>query len=351
MKKIQKLLNEINAIRLENETIIKATSGRFNMFGLLGVDHYEVKHSKILAEFLDPKGSHGLDELFLQAFVKQFLPDFEFDCKNAKVTTEKYAGEYGRIDIIIEQGAKAIIIENKIYAKDQEEQLKRYDNYVKNKNVEYQILYLTLNGEKANENSGKDIDYTCLSYKTDIIKWLEECAKISIERAIVRETIMQYIRHLKQLTEQDMDTKLKEKLVELCMDNEHNLETVLAIGGQINEIKKRLVDKQLSEIEEKYSLTRIERSERIFESIQWKGIKSVKIVVQNGEKIDVVICKSGKHPMKNEVKALTSIIPFQDKDKIIDLKDWKYIDYESFVKGEFLFKVFKKINEIFGEQK
>ncbi len=343
-KNIQDLLNKINTIRLENETIIKATSGRFNIFGLLGVDHYEVKHSKILAEFLDPKGSHGLDELFLQAFVKQFLPDFEFDCKNAKVITEKYAGEYGRIDITIEQEAKAIIIENKIYAKDQEKQLKRYENYVKNKNIEYQILYLTLNGDKADKKSGKDVGYKTISYKTDIIKWLEECAKISIERAIVRGTILQYIRHLKQLTEQDMDTKLKEKLVKLCMDNEHNLETALAIGGQINEIKIALLDDQLSEIEKQYSLT---RSERIFESVPWQGIKSIEIAVRNNEKIDIVIYKDHNISTENIDAILNSIDEFQDKNDRIDLENWKYIDYESFVRDKFLFKAFEKINEVF----
>ncbi len=262
-KNIQDLLDEINIIRLENETIIKATSGRFNIFGLLGVDHYEVKHSKILAEFLDPKGSHGLDELFLQAFVKQFLPDFEFDCKNAKVITEKYIGEYGRIDIIIEQEAKAIIIENKIYAKDQEEQLKRYENYVKNKNIEYQILYLTLNGEKADEKSGKDVGYKTISYKTDIIKWLEECAKISIERAIVRETITQYVRHLKQLTEQDMDTKNQKEIVELLTKNNHNINAVITIlhnkDAWVKEIINTLITPIFQEIANEHKLKIIEK--------------------------------------------------------------------------------------------
>ncbi len=344
IENIQNLLNKVNEICLKNEILIKARSGRFNMFSLLGVKHYELKHSKILAEFLNPKGSHDLDELFLQVFVKQFLPDFEFDCKKATVITEKYVGDYGRIDIIIEQGKKAIIIENKIYAKDQDEQLKRYENYVKNKNIEYQILYLTLNGEKANENSGKDVGYKTISYKTDIIKWLEECARISIERAIVRETIIQYIRHLKQLTEQDMDTKLKEELVKLCVDNEHNyLETALAIGGQINEIKIALLDKQLSEIEKQYSL---KCKDRVFTSEQWKGIKNVEIQVNN-EKIDVVIHKDNNISKENIKAILNSIDEFRDKDDRIDLKNWKYIDYDSFVNDKFLFRVFEEINKIF----
>ena len=40
----------------------------FNVFSLCGVDHYETLHSKILAEFLNPKGSHGQGKLFLDLF-------------------------------------------------------------------------------------------------------------------------------------------------------------------------------------------------------------------------------------------------------------------------------------------
>ena len=40
---------------------------RFNIFHILGVSHYENTHSTILAELLNPEGTHGLHNSFLKA--------------------------------------------------------------------------------------------------------------------------------------------------------------------------------------------------------------------------------------------------------------------------------------------
>jgi hypothetical protein len=98
------------------------------MFRIVGVNHYENTHSAILAELLNPKGTHGLKSKLLELFVVQMLTMETmkvFHCENATVKTE--APGNGRIDILIEDNAgRAIIIENKIYAEDQWEQLKRW---------------------------------------------------------------------------------------------------------------------------------------------------------------------------------------------------------------------------------
>lgn len=214
MDKIKSLLNQIALIDKKNREILDATGGRFNMFRICGVNHYETKHSAIIAELLNPKGTHGLKSKFLTSFVKE-LKVVDFDCENAVVRTE-YVTEQGRIDILIEDKQnKAIIIENKVYAKDQIEQLKRYNKYAQTYKNGYQILYLTLWGDNASEQSGESVPYLAISYKYDIINWLEKCVSISSRYPIVRETIIQYINHLKELTNQDMNTKNKEDITEI----------------------------------------------------------------------------------------------------------------------------------------
>ncbi|NLL29392.1 MAG: PD-(D/E)XK nuclease family protein [Bacteroidales bacterium] len=226
MENIQKILSEIEVIRIRNEAIIDATGGRFNMFRIVGVNHYENTHSGIIAEFLNPKGSHGLKDKFLREFINQTIPkDFSFNCNEAQVYTEFTLNNLGRADIVIEQKDKhkAIIIENKIYAEDQYEQLKRYNQYALGKYGEgnYLILYLTLEGVDASEDSGSGVEYTRISYSMDVIKWLEECAKISLHFPMVRETINQYINHLKQLTNQDMDAKSQKEIVDIISRKEN----------------------------------------------------------------------------------------------------------------------------------
>lgn len=94
----------------------------FNLFSVLRSSSDEVNlHSRFLAFLLNPKASHNCGSELL----KNFLSTMEiegFDVTNATVQTE-----YHNIDVLIRNPAgQAIIIENKIYADDQPEQLARY---------------------------------------------------------------------------------------------------------------------------------------------------------------------------------------------------------------------------------
>ena len=103
---LEQLLNQI-AIWLNREQTFrreKYNRGEsFNIFKACGVDHYEVTHSSIIAEFLNPKGSHGQGTLFVEAFIEKFnLQDFDFSLNDIVVSTE-YVIPNGRFDIIIDQ--------------------------------------------------------------------------------------------------------------------------------------------------------------------------------------------------------------------------------------------------------
>ena len=219
MEKIKNLLSQVTIISKKNAEILDATGGRFNIFKICGVNHYENTHSAIIAEFLNPNGTHGLKSKLLECFIETLAESFmieNFNCEKSRVQTEHSTKE-GRIDILLEDNQdKAIIIENKIYANDQLEQLIRYDQYAQKKYKNgYQILYLTLFGSTASPQSGGGVPYLSISYKESIINWLEKCVAITSRYPIVRETIIQYINHLKQLTNQDMSTKNEEEITKI----------------------------------------------------------------------------------------------------------------------------------------
>lgn len=219
MDKIQTLLSQISLLSKKNNEILEIMGTRFNIFHILGVSHYENTHSTILAELLNPEGTHGLHNSFLKLFLD--INQIEgFDSRNALVRTEVAVSEYGRIDILIESSNWAVIIENKFYAKDQPEQLKRYNEYAIGKYGvgNYMILYLTPDGRYASDDSGRGVDYRCISYKKTIIEWLGQCVGIAVHRPLVRETINQYINYLKQLTGQDMSTIVQSEIINLLSD-------------------------------------------------------------------------------------------------------------------------------------
>ena len=88
-KELHNLLNEVNVI-LQQEKIKKEESlkrgERFNMFATLGVAHYEVTHSAIIASFLNPQELHGQGDKFLKLFLSIIGDETELDTANSNVT-------------------------------------------------------------------------------------------------------------------------------------------------------------------------------------------------------------------------------------------------------------------------
>jgi hypothetical protein len=185
-------------------------------------------HSAFIAELLNPNGTHGQQDTFLRLFINQFcFKGNEFDSANCHSDVELHTAfisedrsEGGRIDIILtDQHHHKIIIENKIYAGDQNQQLIRYHNHDPNAD----LFYLTLSGKPPSDSSKghlkQDEDFRCLSYKNDIIKWLEDCRKEVTVYPIVRESITQYINLIKYLTNQTINRTMQKELNGIIKSN------------------------------------------------------------------------------------------------------------------------------------
>lgn len=257
MDRIDKMLADITELYKKEklEEARKRKEGEyFNVFNTIGLWSEEVRlHSSFIAELLNPKGSHGLAQRFLHAFLEEIdLPNDYVDwrhCSNDIV--ERVIGpvtetEGGRIDIIIEDGHHAIIIENKIYAGDQHHQLLRYHNYGKKKFPKgFVLVYLTLDGHEAGECSigEKELEHKTISYEHTIIHWLEKCYAIAEGKPLVQSVIKQYCELIKQLTNTDMDTKYKEKLMAVTLDPEN----VIAVGEIL-----RIQNEWMDAVYEKY---------------------------------------------------------------------------------------------------
>ena len=116
------------------------------------MNHYENAHSDIIAEFLNPEGSHGCGSDFFQAFCKITGLDF-FKYGNAEVFREYWIDD-GRLDILIRAGKNQIAIENKIYASEQQDQLPRYRDWLNNNSGDKEnapLLFLTLDGRQSSD--------------------------------------------------------------------------------------------------------------------------------------------------------------------------------------------------------
>lgn len=260
---IQNLITDIRPIIEEDRNGIERDSKDglfFNIFELLKVQWDEVRtHSAFLAELLNPKGPHGMGDTFLRLFIKSIpeLQKLKFPTKDSIVEKEYYIGRIsddgkngGRIDILIQSKSKdlSIVIENKIYACDRDCQLIRYHNYVRKSSQGGVILYLTLDGYEADVTSAgtgrNSIQYTPISYREDILFWLNECKLASERKPMVSTLIMQYIILIKKLTNQMNNQENQDQFLKQLLSKD-NIDTTAYLMDRCNEIKKELFEKCL----------------------------------------------------------------------------------------------------------
>jgi len=249
MNDLEKLLSEVQKC-VDRDNQIKTEQfqrgERFNVFDVLGVSTKETQtHSAFLAELLRPQGSHGCGAALLKIFLQKCgLPEFSAaHLLSAKVETEHYIGsvdldknEGGREDIRIRVEDWLVVVENKIYAGDQPAQIQRYHNDVRS-TPNFKIIYLTLDGHDASEysNGGQlkaDKDYFLMSYEKDILDFIRQSIHATIQKPLVRETLVQYSDLIKQLTHQDMDDRQEQEMFEAMAEHADAVARMFEVGSE-----------------------------------------------------------------------------------------------------------------------
>ena len=214
----------------------------FNVFSVLRSEHDEVNlHSRFLAALLDHRQSPGESRENLADFLDQFgIREFGHD----RATVDR---EWSNMDILIcdQSSMKAVIIENKIWAADQPRQLQRYAEQLSE--YDRHILYLTPDGREASKDSAGDVDYRCISYKTDLLPWLRGCQKRAYDEPALRESVAQYLRLIGKLTGTDFSEAYMNDLKELCLED-NNLLLVHDLSEAMTEAKISLLAKLWREI-------------------------------------------------------------------------------------------------------
>lgn len=240
IKRTSDTLFLVERINAKNKEIEKIKGENFNIFSILDLKENEVRtHSAFIAELLNPKGSHNLKDTFLLLFLELLQKkkqeneswtkakiETSNSCNNFIVEKEKYIGvktetKGGFLDINISSSKMQICIENKINAVETNNQLERYNNYLNTIPKEFKLLiFLTQDGGKSKYNIlEKDADYFTLSYKEDIIYWLENCFRVSANYPLIRETIKQYIILVKNITNQINSLEMKEEIHNVIYNN------------------------------------------------------------------------------------------------------------------------------------
>ncbi len=208
----------------------------FNVFMVLRSASDEVNlHSRFLHALLDHQDALSGERENLEGFVRGVAQVEDFALANARVDRES-----NHIDLLISNEREAIVVENKIWAGDQELQLQRYRDSLVRQGYDAEsitLLYLTPYGHEPSENSVGEIpleQIQQISYRDDLRDWLIGCQRRAFDDPGLRESIAQYLRLTLKMTNNDYDTDHMNELKKLLL---HDDNVVLA-----SHISSSLVD-------------------------------------------------------------------------------------------------------------
>lgn len=141
----------------------------FDPWDIIQLKRSEVRIVKILAWLLDPQGSHGLGYTLQNALLKKIGENFSklTDTPCRVIPESTLNGDIGdRVDIEIVAQRFYLLIEAKIDAIDQENQLTRYCRQAKKRSAQFggykehpwSVVYLTLDGRRSSSSDPQDAE-------------------------------------------------------------------------------------------------------------------------------------------------------------------------------------------------
>lgn len=153
----------------------KKQAPRFNIFEALQIHEDEVLTSKFLSYLLDPREHHDQGTIFLRSFLEFVLGETKHEdvAQRARVTPERWAGSYGRLDIAIEfPDGQIILVENKINAEERPKQIEDYQTWLSlQKGDGHAVVFLTPDGRLPITSKSDGIRIFPLSY-SKLVDWL-----------------------------------------------------------------------------------------------------------------------------------------------------------------------------------
>lgn len=246
----------IPIIKKYEEDNIKNGYGN-NIYSLLNAERDEVMtHEETIYAIFQNQYRYEIKQELFSAFMTAMELEEKYSLIEWDLEKEYFIGD-GRIDLFFHScdNTLAVVVELKIDAGDQKRQLTKYYDFVESNYVDFEIIYLTLDGREPSAQSIKGIPATydiCLrSFGEHIVKWLSACTEILEAHDIDTSTLKQYEILLKKITQK---TYRQHAIAELFCDRD-SLLAGMAIAEALPEAQDEVTRKFFNKLKNKISET------------------------------------------------------------------------------------------------
>lgn len=292
MKRIQQLLTELTEQRVAFEAD-RRRSGRgsapdFSVFGYMAPG--ELRLSKILADLLDPAGTHGQGTMFVAEFLETLSLDWPTDdLEAARVEVEAGTFERRRVDIVVRFPGAVLGVENKPFAADQPNQVADYLSWldVTGREGHRCLVYLagvegalpttaSVASERLRTRT-EEGQFRALSYPA-LLPWLERArTRCGAER--VTAFLDDFCGYIRKQFMGVRDMTEREQIVRIAQQSPENLRSTLQIVAAASDIRAAILEKLEGQIRnalpDRYEITWFDASQARYTGV---GIKMPGVV-------------------------------------------------------------------------
>lgn len=207
-----------------------------NIFKIINMVDKETVHSNILAWLFNPYENHNLNDKAVKGLLMQLSEnDAEYinllllNYSDLEVYREYTIDNGRRIDILMESRNNKVIliIENKIWSGEGDNQLEDYKKYIDEKYIDYSRIFLYLTPEKERKEKYKG--YTHITYNTiyKIINNILHDNQIKLE---IRALLKQY----KEIIRRNIMGNVDKEMIDLCrkfyVEHKEALDKIMQYG-------------------------------------------------------------------------------------------------------------------------
>jgi len=259
---LHRIYGRLDGLRQARQLYAPRLAPDFSSFNFILPD--EMRLSKIVATLLSPSGNHAQGPAFLNTFLRRIdLEDYLSEAIRAKVNTEvrtnRIDSSMRRMDILIDFGESAVVIENKPWAADQNAQVK---DYIKQLEISHPkkhcLLYLSGTDEPPSDDSIEPKDRETLIQEgkllikpyTILLDWLSDC-KTVCQSERVRNFLDDFSNYIQQQFMGVRDMAEFDQIFDAVTASNEMFQTAMQVANSFNEIKRRLLKKLETQLDEK----------------------------------------------------------------------------------------------------
>ncbi len=278
---LRKVFFGVSTLRKARNLFAEQLAPDFCFFDYLRTD--ECGLSRCLVDLLNPQGKHGQGRLFLDLLLERLNANTwagKDQCH--EVVAEKIIENMRRIDVYLKFNRGVIGIENKPWAKDQEQQLSDYADWLKKdaNGREWHLVYLC-NHDPAegsiDQDKLKEIEdnFEILNYNK-VVEWLERCAE-KAKAMSVRVFVNELAKFIRTNINMEIDMSEYCEIKKSILSSAENLESALLISRSIPEIKNNLIRQFVLDLTGKIMKKpyRVEWDQNFQSGGEWSGFNFV----------------------------------------------------------------------------